>query len=111
MPLHKFLKDQLASNPQLSAKPETFVAYLRRVGSDHQASSEASGTACASEPSPTAEDYQRAADTIEDLSRALARMVAAFQRDDMTCYGREERKATSAAVRLLKGKVMGKKVA
>lgn len=97
--------------PKPKARPETFVEYLNRVGKDHQASSEANGVACASEPSPTAEDYYRAADTIEDLARALARMVDAFERDDMSCYGAEEKRATSAANRLLKARVMGKKIA
>ena len=95
----------------MATKPETFVEYLRRVGSDYQASAEASGNACASEPSPTAEDYQRAADTIEDFSRALARMVDAFGLDDRSMFEVDQRRALRAAERLMAGyKVMGKKV-
>ena len=88
-----------------ATKPETFVEYLRRVGSDVQAS-----YVPPEETSPTAEDYQRAADTIEDLTRELARMVDAFERDDMSVYGITERRAVKSANRLLAWRVMGKKL-
>lgn len=85
----------------MATKPETFVEYLNRVGKDYADSGSEF----------TAEDYYRAADTIEDLTRALARMVDAFERDDMSCYGAEEKRATKAANRLLRSKVMGKVIA
>lgn len=88
-------------------KAETFVEYLRRVGSDYQASYVPQGEAC-----PTAEDYQRAADTIEDLARALARMVHALKLDDMSGFERDQREAINAADRLLKrSRPLGKVIA
>lgn len=90
-------------------KAETFVEYLRRVGSDYQASAHAVNP---DEDSPTAEDYQRAADTIEDLARALARMVHALKLDDMSGYERDQRYAINAADRLLKrSRPLGKVIA
>lgn len=96
---------EMSKAPKTKPNPETFPQYLNRVGTDYQTSARATNP---DEDSPTAEDYFRAADTIEDLTRALARMVDAFERDDMSCYGAEEKRATRAANRLLRSKPMGK---
>lgn len=95
----------LACKPK--PKPETFVEYLRRVGSDVQASYEPK-----EETSPTAEDYQRSADAIEDLAKAIHGMIDAFGLDDRSMFTVEQRRALKASERLVTGyKVMGKRLA
>lgn len=84
----------LACKPK--PKPETFVEYLRRVGSDVQAS-----YTPAEETSPTAEDYQRSADAIEDLAKAINGMIDAFGLDDRSMFTVEQRRALKASERLM----------
>ena len=91
----------------MATKPETFVEYLRRVGSDYQASASATNP---EEVSPTAEDYQRAADTIEDFARALAKVAESLGLDDLSNFEPEQRRAIRLAMRFSSYKVMGKRI-
>lgn len=99
---------EMSKAPKTKPNPETFPQYLNRVGTDYQTSARATNP---DEDSPTAEDYFRAADTIEDLSKAIARMIDAFGLDDRSMFTVEQRKALRAAERLMTGyRPMGKRL-